>query len=76
MGDEKSEPSLAAQIEAASTAKKKARKRAAPKKPAAGRVVVYMVGNSRGNKDGQLRRVSPEVADDLVANKLARRAGE
>lgn len=46
----------------------------ADKKPS--KVVVYMRGNSYGNKDGQQRRVSPEEADRLVANKLARRAGE
>lgn len=35
-------------------------------------VTVHMVGNSRGNADGQQRRVSAEMAEHLVTEKLAR----
>ena len=34
--------------------------------------VVFMVGDSRGAKDGDRRTVAPEVAEALVANGLAR----
>lgn len=44
------------------------------KKPA--KVTVYMVGNSKGNKDGQKRVLDPEQAAFLVENKHARYAGE
>lgn len=34
--------------------------------------VVFMVGNSRGAKDGDKRTVDPETAEHLVSNGLAR----
>lgn len=41
-------------------------------KPAADKVVIFMVGNSRGNTDGQRRTVDQETADDLVSKGRAR----
>ena len=41
------------------------------KKPS-GKVTIFLVGNSRGNKDGQRRMVDQETADRLVANGLAK----
>lgn len=40
------------------------------------KVTVFMVGNSRGNKDGQKRVLDSAQAAELVENGLARRAGE
>jgi hypothetical protein len=40
------------------------------KKPA--KVTVYLVGNSRGHKDGDRRQFDAETAADLVENNLAR----
>lgn len=37
-----------------------------------GKVTIFMVGNSRGNKDGQRRQVDQETADQLVAEGLAK----
>lgn len=37
-----------------------------------GKVTVFMVGNSRGNKHGQRRQVDQATADQLVANGLAK----
>lgn len=36
------------------------------------KVVIFMVGNSRGNADGQRRTVDQETADELVYQGLAR----
>lgn len=36
------------------------------------KVTVYMVGNSRGQKDGDRRQFDPETAAELVENNLAR----
>jgi hypothetical protein len=44
--------------------------------PKADYVVVYMRGSSHDSEDGQRRHVDPELAEFLVTNKLARRAGE
>jgi len=37
-----------------------------------GKVVIFMAGNSRGNRDGQRRSVDQETADRLVSQGLAR----
>lgn len=42
----------------------------APAKPE--KQVVFLVGNSRGAKHGDRRSVSPERAEELVRNGLAR----
>lgn len=36
------------------------------------KVTIFMVGVSRGNKDGQRRLVDKELADQLVAEGLAK----
>lgn len=38
----------------------------------ADKVTIFLVGNSRGNKDGQRRSVDQETADQLVSQGLAR----
>lgn len=52
---------------------KPAKKAAAEPKPTPRNTVVVMRGSSPGVKNGDERKVSPEVADFLVENKLARR---